>query len=162
MPHFNPRRSGKTARFIGDSLPAEPVLDVESEPAAVEALEAIFVGIRGTDTYHTLAEVLVYLYAQAGLNLVVPLVPFGVENQAHADEGRYRDRSRVGGENRRALLEIGLSKEIVVLDRTQVAYRCPALSGQSDCVHQAALHRGLSTVLSGRESRQRQNNEYRE
>jgi hypothetical protein len=61
-------------------LPAKPILRVKSEAAAVETVEAVLIRIGRGKAHNALVEELVYLYADFGLNLVVPVVAFGVEH----------------------------------------------------------------------------------
>src|SRR5205814_10699320 len=77
----SPRRSRETACFVGHRLPANPILRVQDKCAAVETPEAILIGIGRTNTHNPGAEVLITLHSDPRLNLVIPVITFGVENQ---------------------------------------------------------------------------------
>src|SRR5437667_5515563 len=79
--YCSPRRSGETACFVRYRLPAKPILRVQDESAALETLEAILVGIRGTNTHKPVAAELIQLYSDPTLNLMVPAITFGVSNK---------------------------------------------------------------------------------
>src|SRR6185312_8826858 len=95
--NFHPGRAGEAARFLRHRLPAEPVLGVEREPAAVDAFEAFLVRVGRAHANHSLAEELVHFHAHFGLDLVVPLVALGIQDEAKTDKRSYGDRPRVGG-----------------------------------------------------------------
>src|SRR5438552_9517171 len=79
--YCSPRRSGETACFVRYRLPAKPILRVQDESAALETLEAILIGIGRTNTHNPGAEELIQLHSDPRLNLVIPVITFGVENQ---------------------------------------------------------------------------------
>ena len=62
-------------------------MGVEREPAAVDTFEAVLVRVGRTHADHTLAEELVHLHAHLWLDLVVPLVALGIEDQAYPTKG---------------------------------------------------------------------------